>query len=214
MLPGQSGKIVATFISTSTSPAAGSGRSRPNASITAHTANSCISQPTHWKSAAPSAGTGRRRTASPCRAIDDDARAGCPCRRAPAPRPVRADRSPTVEQGDADEAEDDEARHGPVRDLRRQQHPGDEERDGEEVEQPVREAPSRAGSRSSPSRAAGADAGRRPARARRRGPGARRSRAARSRTRRRPDRTTGAARAAPGRSSAATRATAPAPRAG
>ena len=40
MLPGQSGKIVAMFISTSTSPAAGSGRSMSNARIDAHTANS------------------------------------------------------------------------------------------------------------------------------------------------------------------------------
>ena len=43
------------------------------------------------------------------------------------------------QQDEADEPEDDQARHGPVRDLRRQQHPGDEERDREEVEQAMGE---------------------------------------------------------------------------
>ena len=138
MLPGQSGKMIATFISTSTSPAAGSGRSRLNASITAQTAKSCISQPTSWHIAAPSAGTGRRRTASPWRAMISE--------RAQAPHPVvhaaaagAGEEEADHQEDEADEPEDDQARHGPVRDLRRQQDPGDEDRDREEVEQAVRE---------------------------------------------------------------------------
>ena len=43
------------------------------------------------------------------------------------------------EQADPDDAEDDQARDRPVRDLRGQQHPGDENRDGEEIEEAVRE---------------------------------------------------------------------------
>ena len=55
------------------------------------------------------------------------------------PSPVRAESIPTVSSDDADEPEDDEARHGPVRDLRGEQHPDDEDRDREEVEQAVGE---------------------------------------------------------------------------
>ena len=86
---------MATFISRSTSPAAGSGRSRPKAAITAQTASSCISQPTHWKRAAPSAGTGRRSTASPCRAMTHE-RAQASHAVVHRPPPVRADSRPTA----------------------------------------------------------------------------------------------------------------------
>ena len=66
--PGQSGKIVATFISTSTRPAAEIGRWMSNASIAAHTANSWQSQPANWNKAAVPAAIGERMIASPCRA--------------------------------------------------------------------------------------------------------------------------------------------------
>ena len=68
MFPGQSGKIVATFISTSTSPA-GSGASMPNARIATHTASSWRNQPRHWKKIASAAVAGERSTSSPTRAI-------------------------------------------------------------------------------------------------------------------------------------------------
>ena len=138
MLPGQSGKMIATFISTSTSPAAGRGRSRSNASITAQTAKSCISQPTSWNIAAPSAGTGRRRTASPWRAMIRSARR-LPIPSCTRPPPVRGEEEADHQQDEADEPEDDQARHGPVRDLGGHQDPGDEDRDREQVEQAVRE---------------------------------------------------------------------------
>ena len=64
-MPGQSGKIVATLISTSTSPAAESGRWMSNASIAAQTAKSWQSQPANWKSAAVAAAAGARMIASP-----------------------------------------------------------------------------------------------------------------------------------------------------
>ena len=41
------------------------------------------------------------------------------------------------EENESDNAEDDEARHRPVRDLRSQQHPGDEDRHREQVEEPM-----------------------------------------------------------------------------
>ena len=113
------------------------------------------------------------------------------------------------EEQDTDHQHDDQARHRPVRDLR-----------GREDVQPRAGAPERgrrAGARrpcrrecrSSQGRAGGGAAGRRRARAPRSGPAAPRSRAARSRRPRRPGRNAGAAGRAPGRSSAARRASAP-----
>ena len=69
MFPGQSGKIVAMFISTSTSPAAGSGAWMSNARIATHTASSWNSQPRHWKKIASAIRAGERKTSSPTRAI-------------------------------------------------------------------------------------------------------------------------------------------------
>ena len=70
-LPGQSGKIIATFISTSTSPAAESGRSMRNARIVAQTANSWQIQPAYWKHAASAAGSGLRMIAETLARPDD-----------------------------------------------------------------------------------------------------------------------------------------------
>ena len=49
MFPGQSGKIVATFMSRRTRPAAANGSSMRNARIAAQTAASWKNQPTHWQ---------------------------------------------------------------------------------------------------------------------------------------------------------------------
>ena len=98
-----------------------------------------------------------------------------------------------------------EARDGPVRDLRRQQDPDDEDRHREEVEEAVGEdGPEERRARALAVRQMAAQDGDARELA---GPGraARRSRAARSRRPRRPGRSAGAARAAPGRSSAARR---------
>ena len=182
--------MIATFISTSTSPAAGSGRSRLNASITAHTANSCISQPTHWNS-----GGAERRQRPP---QDGEPLPGHDHERPQAPHAVvhaalagAGEEEADHQQDEADEPEDDEARDRPVRDLRRQQDPGDEDaRPGRGRTGGARRR-CRAGSRSSLGRAAGAVAARRRGRTRRPAPAARRSRAARSRRPRRPGRSAG-----------------------
>ena len=138
MLPGQSGKMIATFISTSTSPAAGRGRSRLNASITAQTAKQ-LHQPAdeleHRRA--------ERRHRPP---QDGEPLAGHDHERAQAPHPVvhaaaagAGEEEADHQEDEADEPEDDQARHGPVRDLRGHQDPGDEDRDREQVEQAVRE---------------------------------------------------------------------------
>ena len=138
MLPGQNGKIVATFISTRTSPAAGRGRSRSNASITAQTANSCISQPRHWNDAAPSAGIGARSTASPWRAIVTTApRLPMPSWTRPVPEP--AETRPTVRRTNPTTPKMTRLVTAQCGNLRREQHPGDENRHREEIEEPVGE---------------------------------------------------------------------------
>ena len=138
-LPGQSGKIVATFISTSTSPAAAIGWSMWNACIAAQTANSWQIQPRNWNEAAVSAATRRRMIASPWRAADEQrAHASELVERS---RCCGAARAPGDDEQREPDAEHDaiEARDRPVRDLRGEQHPHDEHDDGEEVEHAVRE---------------------------------------------------------------------------
>ena len=96
MLPGQSGKIVATFISRSTSAAAGNGTPMSNAAVTAQTASSWKTQPSSWKKPAATAAPGVRSTASPCRAIVSSRRTvprPSTCTRA---RSRRAEITPTV----------------------------------------------------------------------------------------------------------------------
>ena len=68
-LPGQNGKIVTTFISSSTTPAAGSGAWMSNARIAVHTAKSWQIQPNVWKKIAPAAPSGERITPRPSRVI-------------------------------------------------------------------------------------------------------------------------------------------------
>ena len=67
--PARAGRSLATFISSSTRPAAGSGAWMSNARMATYTAKSCSVQPRHWSRIAPAAGAGAFNTESPCRAI-------------------------------------------------------------------------------------------------------------------------------------------------
>ncbi len=95
MLPGHNGKIVATFISSSTSPAAGSGAWMSNARMATYTASSWRNQPVHWSRIAPAAGAGALITDSPCRAIPSSRRNGLALS-SPARSPRRALRTASV----------------------------------------------------------------------------------------------------------------------
>ena len=75
-MPGQNGKIVTTFISSSTTPAAGSGAWMSNARIAAQTARIWKIQPQIWKKIATAAPNGERMTPSPCRPIVQSRRTG------------------------------------------------------------------------------------------------------------------------------------------
>ena len=76
MFPGQSGKIVARFMSTRTRAAALSGTSIRNAFSVAQTAKSCAVQPSSWRTIAAAAGIGRFSTSRPCLAVRSAFRIG------------------------------------------------------------------------------------------------------------------------------------------
>ena len=68
-MPGQSGMIVATFISSSTTAAAVKPSWMSNARIADQTASSCSIHPTHWPRIASAAAPGLRMTPRPRRAM-------------------------------------------------------------------------------------------------------------------------------------------------
>ena len=111
----------------------------PNACIAAYTARSCMSQPRHCRRMAPASGTGSFSTASPCRPMIRSCRiepmlsliTGRWCRLAPSQATVKSAKPTSGRDHDRDDR--------PVRHLRGQQHPDDEDRRRDEVEEPVRE---------------------------------------------------------------------------
>ena len=129
--------MVAMFISSRTSAAAGSGTSSVERLRHGPHREELQRPPDDLEEDRQEGGAGARSTARPCRAIASSRRAvrwpdgG----RRRAPRREHADR----EQAEPDEADDHDACHRPVRQLGGRHHVGDEERDREEVEQPVRE---------------------------------------------------------------------------
>ena len=127
------------FMSTSTSPAAGSGASMSNACIAAQTASSCISQPRHWRKIAPASGNRRVEHGEALARHDEqltEAAHALVHHRAMVPAcPEPGDR----EEREPDPGCDQEGADGPVWHLGRREHPDDEDRRGNEVEEPVRE---------------------------------------------------------------------------
>ena len=136
-LPGQSGKIVATFISTSTSPAAASGSSIWNARIAAQTAKSWQNQPAYWNAAAFIAATGFAHDREPLARADEQQAHRAEALRARGAADARARRRHEQQHADADR--DAERRERPARDVGGDEHPDDEGDRREEVEHPVRE---------------------------------------------------------------------------
>ena len=136
--------IVATFMTSKTSAAAGRPSWMSKARIAVNTANSWQIQPSSWKKIAPAAASGLCITASP-------SRAKCSARR-PAPSAVQARvaRRAGAEHGedeerraDGDDPDDDRIRPGG--DLCRHEHVPHEQPDRDQVEHPVRD--DRAGER-------------------------------------------------------------------
>ena len=96
-----------------------------------------MNQPAHWSRIAPSA---RQRRAQHRQALPRH-------REEPPQRPLRIERTVMPprrhdrdgEERAADDRDDEQARHRPVRDLRRSDHVQDQQQGGEEIEQAVSE---------------------------------------------------------------------------
>ena len=137
-MPGQSGMIVATFISSRTTAAAGSPSWMSNARIADQTASSWNVQPTHWPRIAQRGRARAAHHAEPEPGHRDD-----PPDRPQSVEPglvvVARAREREQEERDPDREHDHEARERPARDVGRGQHEDDEQHDRDEIEDAVRE---------------------------------------------------------------------------
>ena len=139
MLPGQSGKIVATFISSRTSGRRGQRRmnvERPHRDVDGEQ----LQEPACRTGAGSrrAAGSGERSTASPAGPCHEQRRT-CPTSSGIGCCRAWAITSASGEEEDPDRRHDHEARHRPARDLGGQQDVADEEQRREEVEEAVGE---------------------------------------------------------------------------